>query len=126
MSDLVQSYVETLTPKARGAIRGTAKLVITGEGSVMLDESGARAGDTPADVTLIASDAVFRNILSGEQNPVTAFMSGKLKVEGNAQRALKVSAIIRLFFSRSLALAALGFCTSTPVSSTKILLPKDA
>jgi len=37
---------------------------------------------------------VFRNILSGEQNPVMAFMSGKLKVEGNTQRALKVSSIL--------------------------------
>ena len=42
----------------------------------------------------MASDGVFRNILSGEQNPVMAYMSGKLKVEGNAQRALKVSGIL--------------------------------
>lgn len=94
MSDVIQSYIDTLTPKARGAIRGTAKLVITGEGAVMLDETGARKGDEEADVVLIASDAVFRNILSGEQNPVMAFMSGKLKVEGNTQRALKVSSIL--------------------------------
>lgn len=94
MSIIIENYVTTLTPKARGAIRGTAKLVITGEGAVMLDETGARAGDGDADVTLIASDAVFRNILSGEQNPVMAFMSGKLKVEGNTQRALKVSSIL--------------------------------
>ncbi|MGQ3487714.1 SCP2 sterol-binding domain-containing protein [Roseovarius pacificus] len=94
MSDVIQSYIDTLTPKARGTIRGTAKLVITGEGAVMLDETGAREGDEEADVVLIASDAVFRNILSGEQNPVMAFMSGKLKVEGNTQRALKVSSIL--------------------------------
>lgn len=94
MSDVIQSYIDTLTPKARGTIRGTAKLVITGEGAIMLDETGARAGDEEADVVLIASDAVFRNILSGEQNPVMAFMSGKLKVEGNTQRALKVSSIL--------------------------------
>ncbi len=94
MSTVVDSYVTELDPKAKGTIRGTAKLVITGEGSVMLDEAGARAGDEEADVVLIASDEVFRNILSGDQNPVMAFMSGKLKVEGNTQRALKVSAIL--------------------------------
>lgn len=91
---LIELYVEELDPKAKGAIRGTAKLVIAGEGTVMLDETGAREGDEEADVVLIASDAVFRNILSGDQNPVMAFMSGKLKVEGNTQRALKVSAIL--------------------------------
>ena len=94
MSTVLQHYIDTLASKARGAIRGTAKLQITGEGSVMLDAAGAREGDGAADVVLIASDAVFRNILSGEQSPVMAFMSGKLKVEGNAQRALKVSSIL--------------------------------
>ncbi|MEO3416864.1 SCP2 sterol-binding domain-containing protein [Roseovarius sp. CAU 1744] len=94
MSEVVQAYVDALQAKAQGQIRGTAKLVIAGEGSVMLDESGARAGDADADVVLIASDAIFRDILSGDQNPVMAYMSGKLKVEGNAQRALKVSSIL--------------------------------
>jgi len=94
MSDVIQSYIDNLTPKAQGTIKGTAKLVITGEGAVMLDDTGARAGDDDADVVLIASDAVFRDILSGKQNPIMAFMSGKLKVEGNTQRALKVSSIL--------------------------------
>ncbi|MHA7850876.1 SCP2 sterol-binding domain-containing protein [Roseovarius sp.] len=99
MSALIQSYVEALTPKVVGTLRGTAKLVISGEGAVMLDETGARACDVAdeadeADVALIASDAVFRAILSGDQNPVMAVMGGKLKVEGSAQRALKVSGIL--------------------------------
>ncbi len=94
MSDIVAQYIADLQPKAEGNIKGTAKLEISGEGTVMLDEAGARAGDDEADVVLIASDEVFRAILSGDQNPVMAYMSGKLKVEGNAQRALKVSSIL--------------------------------
>ena len=94
MSDIISEFVAFLDPRARGDVRGTAKLVIKGEGAVMLDETGARAGDGEADVTLTASEKVFRDILSGEQNPVMAFMSGKLKVDGSTQRALKVSAIL--------------------------------
>ncbi|MDT8326032.1 MAG: SCP2 sterol-binding domain-containing protein [Roseovarius sp.] len=94
MTSVVDDYIANLTPKAKGQIRGTARLEITDHGSVMLDETGASAGDGPADVVLSASDEVFRNILSGAQNPITAYMSGKLKVEGNLQRALKVSAIL--------------------------------
>ncbi|MBZ8118473.1 SCP2 sterol-binding domain-containing protein [Roseovarius sp. LXJ103] len=94
MSDLIADYVARLAPKAEGTIRGTAKLVVEGEGSVMLDADGACEGDGPADVTLTATDAVLRAILSGDQNPVMAFMSGKLKVDGGTQRALKVSAIL--------------------------------
>jgi len=96
MSPLIADYVATLGPKAAGRIRGRARLEIKDEGSVMLSETGAEAGtaDASADVVLAACDAVFRAILSGEQNPVTAYMTGKLRVEGNVQRALKVSGIL--------------------------------
>ena len=94
MSAIITEYVTTLSPRARGQIRGVARLDIAGHGSVLLTEAGAATGDGPADVVLSASDAVFRAILSGEQNPIIAYMSGKLKVEGNVQRALKVSSIL--------------------------------
>ncbi|KNX41244.1 SCP-2 sterol transfer family protein [Roseovarius tolerans] len=94
MTTIIDDYITTLTPKARGRIKGVAKLRIEGQGSVMLTEDGAAPGDEAADVVLSASDEVFRNILSGAQNPVMAYMSGKLKVEGNVQRALKVSSIL--------------------------------
>ena len=94
MSKILEEFQAFLDPKAKGGIKGTAKLDITGEGTLMLTEDGAEIADAPADVTLSASEATFRNILSGDQNPVMAFMSGKLKVDGNTQRALKVSAIL--------------------------------
>ncbi|NCQ25514.1 MAG: hypothetical protein COW54_16385 [Rhodobacteraceae bacterium CG17_big_fil_post_rev_8_21_14_2_50_63_15] len=94
MTGIIEQYVTTLTPKVRGRIKGLARLDINDHGSVLLSAEGARAGDETADVVLSASDAVFRAILAGEQNPVMAYMSGKLKVEGNVQRALKVSSIL--------------------------------
>ena len=94
MSAIVAEFVSFLDTMVKGVLKGTAKLVITDEGSVMLDENGATAGDAEADVTLIASETVFRNILSGDQNPMMAYMSGKLKVDGNTMRALKVSEIL--------------------------------
>ncbi|GAW35924.1 SCP-2 sterol transfer family protein [Roseovarius sp. A-2] len=94
MTTIIDDYITTLTPRARGRIKGVAKLIIADHGTVMLTEYGAAQGDEAADVVLSASDEVFRNILSGAQNPVMAYMSGKLKVEGNVQRALKVSGIL--------------------------------
>jgi len=94
MSSIVEKYVARLAPLARGRIRGLVRLDITDQGSVMLSETGAEAGQGPADVVMRANDEVFRAILSGAQNPVMAYMSGKLKVEGNVQRALKVSSIL--------------------------------
>ena len=92
------AHLDTLTAllhsKAKGAIKGTAKLVITDQGSVILSEDGAVQSDADADVTLKATEAVFRAILCGDQNPITAVMTGKLKVDGNQMRALKVSEIL--------------------------------
>ncbi|MFK5998260.1 MAG: SCP2 sterol-binding domain-containing protein [Rhodobacterales bacterium] len=94
MNPVVAQFVENLSPKVKDTLQGSAKLVITDEGSVMLGDTGACAGDGDADVTLIASEAVFRAILDGSQNPAMAFMTGKLKVEGSSMRALKVSEIL--------------------------------
>jgi putative sterol carrier protein len=94
MSAVIHEFIKNLSPKVTDTLQGTAKLVITDEGSIILDDTGARIGDDAANVTLIASEEVFRNILSGDQNPAMAFMTGKLKVEGSSTRALKVSEIL--------------------------------
>ncbi len=94
MNTVVAEFIEHLTPKVKDTLVGTAKLVIKDEGTLMLDATGARLGDEDADVTLISSEAVFKAILDGSQNPAMAFMTGKLKVDGSATRALKVSEIL--------------------------------
>ena len=91
MPDILSKYVDRLGPKAEGSIKGTAKLVIKGHGSVMLDENGASVGDSDADVTLQADDEVFQAIFAREQNPVSAVLTGKLEVDGSQMRALKIS-----------------------------------
>lgn len=93
-TSILDDFVRELDGRAKGRIRGTARVEIVGEGSVMLDETGARAGEGEADVALIAKAEVFRGILDGTQNPIMAVMGRKLKVEGNPQRALKVSDIL--------------------------------
>ena len=94
MSDVVQSYIDNLQSKAAGHIRGTAKLVITGEGTVMLDETGARAGDDEADVTMTADADTFQSILEGELNPTAVFMSGRLKIDGDMGAAMRLGSVL--------------------------------
>lgn len=80
--------------RAKGRIRGSVALDMPDLGRLYLDGSGAVASDAPADITLIANSEVFRAIVSGTQNPARAYMLGKLKVEGNPIRALKVGEIL--------------------------------
>ncbi len=80
--------------RARGRIRGSVALDMPDLGRLYLDGSGAVESDAPADITLVAPSEVFRAIVSGTQNPARAYMLGKLKVEGNPMRALKIGEIL--------------------------------
>ncbi|WP_022706671.1 MULTISPECIES: SCP2 sterol-binding domain-containing protein [Paracoccus] len=82
MSDVVTKAVEKLGQKI-DSFDSTAKFVIEDEGAIMIDEAGVREGDEEADVTLTATRDVFEGILNGDVNPATAFMTGKLKIDGS-------------------------------------------
>lgn len=96
MSDLVNEAVTMLNAKLGGAgwDGGTAKFVFKGEGAMILDATGARAGDDDADVTLTATPETFKALFDGDLNPTAAFMTGRLSVDGNMGLALKLSSVL--------------------------------
>ena len=95
MSDIVNEAVTVLNGKLEGAdFDGTAKFDIEGEGAVMIDGAGARAADEDAGVTLSADADTFKEILAGETNPTSAFMTGKLKVDGDMGMAMKLASVL--------------------------------
>ena len=51
---------------------------------------GVTEGGGDADVTIRASEETFRAISDGQQNPTTAYMTGKLKIEGDMGAAMKL------------------------------------
>src|SRR5215218_4401681 len=55
------------------------------DGTIKVTEGGGEA-----DVTIHASEETFKAIASGEQNPTTAYMTGKLKIEGDMGAALRL------------------------------------
>jgi putative sterol carrier protein len=55
------------------------------EGSITVTE-GAAGGDC----TIRTTAEIFSRIVSGEQNPTTAYMTGKLKVKGDMGAAMKL------------------------------------
>ncbi|QCO57656.1 SCP2 sterol-binding domain-containing protein (plasmid) [Pseudorhodobacter turbinis] len=93
MSAVIETAVAKLSEKVQ-SFDGIAKFEIEGEGSIMIDENGVRAGDEEADVTLSASAEVFQAILEGEMNPTTAFMSGKLSVDGSMGMAMQLASAL--------------------------------
>jgi putative sterol carrier protein len=55
------------------------------DGTVSVTEGG---GDT--DVTISSSAETFEKIASGDLNPTSAYMSGKLKIKGDMGAAMKL------------------------------------
>ena len=94
MSDVIEKAVQALQEKFSGGFDGVAKFVIPGEGAIMLDGSGVRAGDEDADVTLTADADTFAAILSGDLNATGAFMTGKLTVDGSMGLAMQLGSAL--------------------------------
>lgn len=68
---------------------------IVGEGRWLVDvrDGGltvSEGWEGEADTTISTSSEVFERIAAGSQNPLTAYMSGKLKVSGDINAALKL------------------------------------
>ena len=94
MSGMIDEAVRVLNEKIGDGFEGSAKLVIEGEGALMLDGGGARAGDDTAEVTLTADGDTLRAIFEGDLDPTSAFMSGRLSVDGDMGQAMKLASFL--------------------------------
>ncbi len=67
-------------------IEGEGQWFVTvADGAVTVAEGG---GD--ADATITTNGETFDKIVAGEQNPTTAYMTGKLKIKGDMGAAMKL------------------------------------
>lgn len=73
---------------------GSIRIDIEGEGSLRIDASGASIDASDADCTLEADAETFQGMLEGDVDPTTAFMTGKLKVDGDMGQAMKLGSLL--------------------------------
>ena len=76
-------------------ITSKVKIDLGPDGMILIDGTASPAtvsnADGDADVTISTAMDVFDGILSGAQNAQMAFMTGKLKVDGNMAVAMKMA-----------------------------------
>jgi putative sterol carrier protein len=102
VSQSAKEFFESLPERANGrrieGIDSTYVFAIDGagtwtvkvaDGKLVVDE-----GDQGGDCTIAASEETFGRILDGRQNPLTAYMTGKLKVSGDVGAALKLKDLL--------------------------------
>ncbi len=75
-----------LTASYRFDVEGTGSwLVKVDDGTVTVGE-----GDGAADCVIAAPEDLFLRIVRGEQNPMGAFLMGKIRVEGDTGLAMRL------------------------------------
>ncbi|PKP84874.1 MAG: sterol carrier family protein [Alphaproteobacteria bacterium HGW-Alphaproteobacteria-2] len=94
MSDVIEKAVAALQAKFGGGFDASVKFDIEDEGAILLDAEGVRAGDEPADCTLSADADTFQAMLAGDLSPTAAFMSGRLKVDGDMGVAMRLGSAL--------------------------------
>lgn len=93
MSDILEQAAAELSAKADG-FDSKAKFEIVGVGAIVLDSEGARVSDEEADVTMSADEETFQAIFTGDLNPTSAFMTGKLTIDGDMGVAMKLASVL--------------------------------
>lgn len=93
--------LEDITSQIRGKARDmdaggkTVRIDLKGEGVIFIDGTTSpptisNDDNDDADVTLIISEEDFEGLMDGSLNPQMAFMTGKLKIDGDMGLALKL------------------------------------
>ena len=98
MPGTVQEFFETLPSRAdtskTAGMSNSYGFDIEGAGqwTVKVEEGAVSVveGMEDSDVTISASQEVFEKIISGEQNPTSAYMTGKLRLKGDMGAAMKL------------------------------------
>jgi putative sterol carrier protein len=95
MSEIVDAAVKALNARLGGrGVDGSVRFVIEDAGALLIDEDGARADDGDADCVMTADADTFRAMLDGDLDPTAAFMSGRLRVDGDMSLAMKLGALL--------------------------------
>jgi putative sterol carrier protein len=98
MADTVKEFFETLPGRVDASktagMTNSYLFDIDGAGSWLVDVADGSLtvteGGDGGDVTISTSEENFMKMVRGEQNPTTAYMTGKLKVKGDMGAAMKL------------------------------------
>lgn len=110
VSSLFQHIESAVNDEMVAKVGATYKFVLSGEeeGNWVVDLKNGKGGVTkdPSDnveasCTMLMDSGDFEKMFSGELNSMQAFMSGKLKIQGDMSQALKLEKLMKSVQSKS-------------------------
>jgi putative sterol carrier protein len=95
MSEALEAAATALREKFTGAdFEGSVTFDVEDEGVIHLVDGVLSMEDGEADVTISASIDTFREIFDGELSPTAAYMTGRMRIDGDMSTAMKLSQIL--------------------------------
>ena len=98
MAESVRAFFEGLAervdPARTAGMSNSFLFDVAGAGTWLVDVADGKVtvteGGGEADATISTSEEVMARLISGDQNPTAAYMTGKLKVRGDMGAAVKL------------------------------------
>ena len=95
MSEALQTAAAALREKFADAdFEGSVKFDIEDEGVILVIDGALRMEDGETDVTISASLDTLREIFDGELSPTAAYMTGRMRIDGDMGLAMKLSQVL--------------------------------
>lgn len=95
MSEIVSAAAAALSDKIGDAgFDGSVKFELTGEGVIRIVDGAVTTEDGDADCTITADPDTFKDMFEGEIDPTAAYMTGKIKVDGDMGVAMKLGQLL--------------------------------
>jgi len=81
------------------AFGSSVRFDFDGEGAVLVNGNEGPPkvtvdSDSDADCTIIATEDVFKEMLDGELDPTAAYMTGKIKIDGDMSAAMTIARLL--------------------------------
>ena len=95
MSETLEAAAKALREKiGDGGFDGSVKFDIEDEGAIRINGSEVTTEDGDAACTISASMDTFQDLFAGELDPTAAYMTGKIKIDGDMSVAMKLGQIL--------------------------------
>ena len=95
MSASLEAAAAALQEKlSGGGFDGSVKFDIADEGAIRIVDGAVTTDDGDADCTISASLDTFQDMFNGELDPTAAFMTGKIKIDGDMSVAMKLGQLL--------------------------------
>ncbi|MBX3532691.1 MAG: SCP2 sterol-binding domain-containing protein [Rhizobiaceae bacterium] len=91
----LQEIADKISAKAAGSdFSRSVKFDLGSDGIIVIDGGKVSTTDADVDCTIKLSKDNLEDMMAGELNPTMAYMSGKLKIEGDLTVAMQLSQVI--------------------------------